>query len=195
MQIHTNTWHYRLYRFGFVRENPKVPSETNLCRYIQRIAFGVPARLVKYLGTGLMFACVAAMVLFLGTVMCLMIGVANVFTIGGGFGIVYANSDGMVSGHIPFRIPVAGREVRVAWFWLPLLILAVTVSAIALLTGGALPPGLLTTVGYWLGGIVLVVGAIVAAVAFFTSETWRIVSEYTKARKAGICPDIEIVKA
>lgn len=195
MQVRTNTWHYRLYRFGFVRDNPRVPRETNLCRYVQRIAFGVPARLSMYALQAAGYGIIIVIALCLAAICCALVGIANVFTIGAGYGVVYPNDGNLVGNQIPFRIPVGSKKLRLAWLTIPTLVLGGIVSIIMLLNGGEVPAGLLTTIGYWAGGIVLAVGAVVALIAFFTSETWRISSEYLKARKSGICPEIEIIEA
>lgn len=195
MQVRTNTWHYRLYRFGFVSDAPKVPNETNLCRYVQRIVFGVPTRLIKYMAMGVIMAVVVVIALVIAAICCVAVGVMNVVTIGVGYGVVYPDGDNLAGNQIPFKIPLGTRKLHLAWFSIPALVLAGIVSIVMLLNGGEVPAGLLTTVGYWVGGIVLAVGVVVALIAFFTSETWRISSEYIKARKSGICPEINIVEA
>ncbi len=37
MEVRTNSWHYKLYRFG---SDAFLPSQTNLCRYFWRVVWG-----------------------------------------------------------------------------------------------------------------------------------------------------------
>ena len=60
MVIKENSWHYRVYEFGYSALDRWPPSETNLCRYFWRVMWGL------FLGT--MMVTVALLVLgLLGT--------------------------------------------------------------------------------------------------------------------------------
>jgi uncharacterized membrane protein len=40
MQINTNSWHYKLYRFTYTALDSYPPGQTNLCQYVQRTFWG-----------------------------------------------------------------------------------------------------------------------------------------------------------